>query len=317
MFSTQKQKILVIGAGVSGLSTAILLLKKGYEVEIWSKDLPMHTTSAVAAAFWFPFLAEPQDKIIGWSNFTRKYLEEHALNDQESGCDERDFYEFLDEPAGDPWWKGAVKSWRHLKEHEIPVDYKDGYSTRLILMDTTLYLPWLFNKFEELGGNFEQRKVGSLLNDTANYSTVVNCTGLGAQTLCDDQELYPVRGQVILIKPNGVNEVKADDSGHNQLAYIIPRKNDIVLGGTTQINNWDLEVNPTDTEEILKKAAILDSRFKNVTVLAEKVGLRPARSRVRIEKEIKEGKNIVHNYGHGGSGYTISWGCANEVVSLI
>lgn len=47
-------------------------------------------------------------------------------------------------------------------------------------------------------------------------------------------------------------------------------------------------------------------------------GLRPFRdSSYRLEPEIVSGKFVVHNYGHGGAGITMSWGCAQEVVDLV
>lgn len=311
------KSVLVIGAGVSGFSTGILLLKNGYDVVMWSKDLPENTTSAIAAAFWYPYLCEPKEKVVAWSKFTREYLEQNVMGDPTAGCEARNMYEFFDKPMGTPWWKDAVELWRHAEKSEIPDGYVDGYCSPMILLDTTFYLPWIFAQFKELGGKFIQRTVRDLDKDTTGHNVVVNCTGLGAAELCNDKELYPVRGQVVVVRPNGTHDIRADDEAHNNLAYIIPRHNDIILGGTAQKDNWDLEIDPADTREILRKAALLNPKFKSVEIIAQKVGLRPGRGSVRVEKEDLRGRIIIHNYGHGGAGYTISWGCANEVVSLI
>ncbi|WP_435742097.1 DNA polymerase Y family protein, partial [Nocardioides sp. SYSU DS0663] len=48
-------------------------------------------------------------------------------------------------------------------------------------------------------------------------------------------------------------------------------------------------------------------------VLRTKVGLRPARPSVRLERQGR----VVHCYGHGGAGVTLSWGCAEEVVTIL
>jgi D-amino-acid oxidase len=54
------------------------------------------------------------------------------------------------------------------------------------------------------------------------------------------------------------------------------------------------------------------------SVLAERVGLRPfRRSGVRLERDqLRDGRTVIHNYGHGGAGFTLSWGCAREVLDI-
>jgi D-amino-acid oxidase len=108
-----------------------------------------------------------------------------------------------------------------------------------------------------------------------------------------------------------------DDEGLNGLGYIIPRSADIVLGGTAQKNDWDLTIREGDQAEILRKAANLHAGFASVQVVGAGVGLRPVRPEVRLETERIGGATVVHNYGHGGAGFTLSWGCAEEVVKLI
>ncbi len=119
------------------------------------------------------------------------------------------------------------------------------------------------------------------------------------------------------MRPNGAARSLVDDEGHNQLAHIFPRSRDIVLGGTAQPNAWDLSPQDADRAEILGKAALLDPLFNEVEILSEAVGLRPARPTVRLELEKTGDQTVVHNYGHGGAGFTLSWGCAEEVVDLV
>ena len=52
-------------------------------------------------------------------------------------------------------------------------------------------------------------------------------------------------------------------------------------------------------------------------IIGESVGLRPSRSEVRLESEKVDGTLIIHNYGHGGAGVTLSWGCADEVTRML
>jgi D-amino-acid oxidase len=98
--------------------------------------------------------------------------------------------------------------------------------------------------------------------------------------------------------------------------YAIPRRNDCVFGGTNDISN-ELAADPTTTDRILGEC----SRVLNIEkphVLAARVGLRPFRkSGVRVERaHLDDGRTVVHNYGHGGSGFTLSWGCAERVIQL-
>ncbi len=309
--------ILVLGSGVSGLSTGILLLKEGFSVHIWAKDLPPNTTSNIAAAFWYPYLCNPRDKATKWSGFTLKYLKQNALSDSDSGCIKRTVTELFEEKVDEPWWRDAVENYRRPTKDELPEGYVDGYQTEAILMDTSMYVSWLVEQYKQLGGTVEQKEITDINEAFEDHDTVINCTGLGSRTLFNDDKVYPVRGQVVLVKPNGFEQVMADDEGRNSMAVIIPRINDIVLGGTVQANNWSLEVDPKDTDDILRKAKAISPIFNNVEVIEAKVGLRPARDEVRLEAEQFGDKTVIHNYGHGGAGFTLSWGCANDVVELV
>lgn len=308
------KKILVIGAGVSGLSSALLLNEAGYETAIWAKDMPENTTSAVAAAFWAPYLSEPNARLAGWCESTYNYLVENLLVDELTGVSEIPMRMYFDEPTDELWWSSIVGGFKRLTSDELPDGYKDGHEYELILMDTSIYLPWLEAQVKSRGVTVAQRTISDFSNIPTEYDLVINCTGLGAKELCGDNRLHPVRGQVVKIAPGKPQYVIADDTGHNSLAYIIPRSQDIVLGGTAQIDNWGTEVSPEDTKAILQKARRLYPLLPEARILEERVGLRPYRDEVRLESEVITGRAVIHNYGHGGSGYTLSWGCAQDVV---
>ncbi len=73
-------------------------------------------------------------------------------------------------------------------------------------------------------------------------------------------------------------------------------------------------------EAILSRCARLAPDFPAIVaedILSVYCGLRPARSTVRVEGEwVAPDQLLIHNYGHGGAGITLSWGCAAEVVEL-
>jgi D-amino-acid oxidase len=68
-------------------------------------------------------------------------------------------------------------------------------------------------------------------------------------------------------------------------------------------------------EAIRERCIALVPALKDATVLEHKVGLRPGRKEVRLELEpLANNRAVIHNYGHGGAGFTLSWGCAAEVA---
>jgi D-amino-acid oxidase len=310
--------ILILGAGVSGLSTGILLLKDGFDVTIWAKDLPPNTTSNKAGAFWYPFLCDPKEKATKWARATIQYLDESGiLDDPLSGCVTKTMTEILDIKKGEPWWKDAVYSYRRPSQNELPKGYVDGYQLEGPLMDTSMYMGYILDEYKRLGGVVITKEIQNIREALETYPLVVNCTGLGSRDLFNDQRLYPVRGQTVRIRSNGFNQIIFDDEGPNSVAFVVPRAHDIVLGTTIQANDWNTGIDPQDTKDILRRCSNLDPVFEHVDIIDESVGLRPARDEIRLEVEDFAGKTVVHNYGHGGSGFTLSWGCALDVVELV
>lgn len=310
------ETILVLGAGVSGLSTGIRLLQAGHQVTIWAKDLPPNTTSNQAAALWFPYLCKPRERVDPWAKFSLGFFRQHLVPDPASGCAPITVRDLYDHPVETPWWAGAVDGYRRVAKSDLPAGYVDGFEIESVVIDTSVYMDYLVAWFQRLGGKIVQREVVDIGEALDASHVVVNCTGLGSRSLFGDESVYPVRGQTVKVRPNGYKIGLLDDEGPNALAYIIPRGRDIVLGGTAQENDWDLGVRPADREEILQKAAALYPAFANVEIVSEGVGLRPVRPTMRLEAERIGGGTVVHNYGHGGAGFTLSWGCAEEVTII-
>lgn len=309
---------IVLGAGVSGLSTGVLLLKNGYKVTIWAKDLPPNTTSNKAAAVWYPYLCFPRDKAIPWAKTTFEFLQKEFINEPATGCIFRTMTEMFDKPQPEPWWAEAFPGKiERPKKEELPDGYVDAYRIKSIVIDTGLYMGYLMEMFRSLGGVVIQKEVKDIQDALQDSDIVINCTGLGSKDLFQDNKLFPVRGQMIKIKAAGFDQVVVDDEGINALSVVVPRVNDIMLGGTAQENNWNTEVDPNDTKEILRKVALIAPKLKNIEVISEQVGLRPAREEVRLEAENYGSKIVIHNYGHGGAGFTISWGCAQDVLRIV
>jgi len=313
--------IIVIGCGVSGLTSALCLLEAGHRVSIWAKDRPPDTTSNIASAIWLPFKAYPAERVMAWGEIAlRKFAVLRQI--QESGVFLADFLEVTPQAhPQEPVWARAVQGFRQARADELPAGYPGGHVFQAPVIDTRIYLDYLVHQVSAQGGEILTRTLSSLAEAFAHSTVVVNCSGLGARTLVGDQDLHPARGQAIRIKHTGFRRVLLDEEGPNQLAYIVPRTHDIVLGGTFQEHNWSTAIHPQETLDILQRIARLAPAFAAITPdEIEQVicGLRPVRSTVRVEAErLSPDRFLVHNYGHGGAGITLSWGCAAEVVALV
>jgi D-amino-acid oxidase len=109
-----------------------------------------------------------------------------------------------------------------------------------------------------------------------------------------------------------------DETGPNALAYVLPRPDVVVLGGTADEDDWEPRARPETTRSILERTRLLDPRLADAELVGAAVGLRPTRSEVRLEADaLPDGRLLVHDYGHGGSGFTLSWGCADDVVRIV
>ncbi len=301
------ERIIVIGAGVIGLTTAVRLLEDGHRVDILARDLPLETTSAVAAALWYPYLALPVDRVTAWSAASYECFARLAAND-ETGVRLRQGTEVLREPSADPWWAEAVPD---LERTAAPAGYADAWTFVAPVIEMPVYLRWLVGRVESLGGTITRMALGGL---PTHAGVVVNATGLGARHSADDLTVQPVQGQVVYLSQVGLDRWWLDESGPT---YVVPRSHDIVVGGTDREGEWSREPDDRVGADILARCRALVPELAEARVLGARIGLRPKRPAVRLEEGHLDGHRVIHNYGHGGAGVTLSWGCADEVAALV
>jgi D-amino-acid oxidase len=319
-----RNRAAVIGAGVSGLSCGIVFAERKWDVTIFADETGQKTTSAAAAAAWFPYDAEPADKVIPCSLITYERLRELA-RDSRSGVSMLEIWQFTrvgQIPVPD-WAKnlGArpisaipseVEGSRRIPA--FPSIFSNGYALNIPLIDTTIYLDYLANRFHNAGGTIESAHINKVEELPRDFDVIVNCAGIGARELAQDSELEPHRGQVAIVRKLELAQAIVCDGP--PLMYAIPRAHDCVFGGTNSISE-NREPSSADTNAIVSECShVLGIDLP--PVIAVKVGLRPFRkSGVRLERErLSDGRTVIHNYGHGGAGFTLSWACAEEVCAI-
>jgi D-amino-acid oxidase len=351
--------VLVIGAGVSGLTSAICLRRKGFEVAVIADRFAPRVTSVVAGALWEwpPAVCGHHQDLVSlarskhWAETSYEIFADLAL-DSKAGVFLRPVTYYFKRPVMDDLRQsqkmnelsGKVRRFRHdaalIAENAVNPEFgiRDAYTHLAPMIDTDVYMTWLLTEARRAGCSIvEARVTGPLAaqeNKLARHhgvDAIVNCTGLGARELADDS-VYPVRGALVRVRNDGTTIPRVSDahcishddsSGERGFIFIVPRgQNMLVLGGLAEPNAWDLDIGLDNYEPIramYERCLDFLPALKGAQIDATepvRAGLRPARRQnVRLEHE--PGTRIVHNYGHGGSGVTFSWGCAIEVADLI
>jgi len=313
-----KKTAAVIGAGVIGLSTAILALERGYTVTIYSDKSPMETTSLKAAASFKP-------RTVAYTNATQRMVEvgweyfEHIVSRyaEVSGVHKQIHWETMSVLKEQAPYLKVVEDFDLIEQPDVPGGYAYGWRYRTFFIDTSIFLPWLIERFTEGGGTLIplDKKFMSLEQLAELPSDVVfNCTGLGARELCKDAAVVPIKGQIIVIDPQPDMDWSINADGF----YVYPRRYDTVLGGTTEWHVYDEIVETEAIELILQRNKRILPHLTLDAVRRTYAGLRPYRTGgICVESQDVNGKQIIHNYGHGGAGITLCWGSAYLALKLV
>lgn len=350
-------RVVVIGAGVIGLTTALCLRRRGFEVVVIADRFAPAITSNVAGALWEwpPAVCghhrHPQINVKLWAKSSYHIFEELAGNTA-TGVFIRPVTFYFKQPIEDVPFQcdkmhelaTVVRGFRHdpelIAEHGINpnVGICDAYTYLAPMIDTDEYLPWLSVAVQTAGVLIVERKIAAPLQERQNEllaefeaQVLVNCTGLGAREL-GDESVYPLRGAVIRVRNDGRAMPRIEQAhcvSHDGVSrdpgfiFIVPRGRDkLILGGFAEPHETGLDIgfqNYEPIREMFRRCEEFLPALRGAELDAAepvRVGLRPARQHnVRLEWE--PGTRIIHNYGHGGSGVTFSWGCAGEVVDMI
>ncbi|TEB29963.1 D-amino-acid oxidase [Coprinellus micaceus] len=366
----QKPPIVVLGAGVIGLTTALRVQEQGkYDVAVVAETLPtdpltIRYTSHWAGAHHVYSGRDPTTFQHKLEVDTFKKLWELSAHGTDTEkyflrIDEAEYFHDEDGAATTPL--KDMPNFRVLPKEELLAGAKSGVKFSTVTIDTPVYLNHLLERFIALGGkvirgsllHINQMIEGgakifegghSAMGNVANAPVaVINCTGIGARLLggVEDSKVYPVRGQTCILNAPWMRfgrTLYVDDTG--AFTYIIPRRSgDVIVGGTRGKHDWHGLARPETTTDILTRGLALCPELASPEVRAQReptvddlrallvgegCGLRPYREGgIRIETEWTEGVGgrgkvpIVHNYGHGGAGYQVSWASANIALKLL
>lgn len=310
-------RVVVVGAGISGLTCALRLREARHEVAVVAAQPTDQTTSAVAAALWYPYRALPQDAVTRWAGITYAALRDLA-GEPATGVRMRHGRELFRVHTPEPWWRDAVPALERVPAQDLPPGYADGLRLEVPVVDTSVHLPWLTRRLFEAGVEVHPTVLQRLEEAAPDADVVVNCAGLGAAQLLDDDAVTPVRGQVVVVEQVGVEEWLLAQDDEARLTYVVPRERTVVLGGTADVGRADVQPDPATAQGIVERCTRLVPQLARARVVAHKVGVRPARTAVRVEAgRLATGQRVVHDYGHGGAGVTLSYGCAQDVVALV
>jgi len=244
-----ERRVAIVGAGVSGLTCGVLFAERGCHIAIFAKETGQQTISGAAAALWFPYDAEPVEKVIAWALQTYNVLVDLS-KDARSGVSMIELRQFS--RTGEiqiPQWAVRLGA-RQINRDEVLPAFTSGFMMNVPLMDTTIYLDYLAKRFLAAGGEINgDVRFEKLEAVSPEFHLVVNCSGIGAKTVVSDADLEPHRGQVAIVPKidNLSCAIVCDDA---PLMYAIPRTNDCVFGGTNEVSD-NCEVDPTSTSRIV------------------------------------------------------------------
>lgn len=216
----------------------------------------------------------------------------------------------------DDWW--VSKHINAVVVKELPQEYSRAWKFCVPIVDMPIYLQFLLKSFHELGGQLKYEHVDNLESAALrSYDHIVVAAGLGSRDLADDPKLEPSRGQLVVVENPGVHQFFSERGDGPDLTYILPQGKQVVLGGTAECDSTSLEPDLNIAKSIIDRCSRVVPSLRTARILQHRVGLRPCREEVRLDHTVVNGRHIVHNYGHGGSGVSLSWGCAKSALRLI
>ena len=164
---------------------------------------------------------------------------------------------------------------------------------------------------------------------------VMNCTGVGSSNMCKDTSLQGGRGILLHYDRRKCHRRDPEEKDSprdvamfvedlpwatsNEACYMIPRGNELLVGGSFHLMKEKMDATMMESHErerLIQNAHRLGIDTTQSDPINEWIGYRPWRPTVRVEVEYDKEMPVIHNYGHGGSGWTVFVGAVHEAVDL-
>ncbi|GME76551.1 unnamed protein product [Ambrosiozyma monospora] len=346
--------VVVIGAGVVGLTSAYELLQAGHEVTVLAKQIPTdfqfatNYTSPFAGAQWASFAQAgdydaQQLDMIGFYKFMQlaKTPETGVWNQEYVYYVTERQYKHVGSKVEWPWFLNMPGlNYKKFDKSQVPqgLGLEYGFSCDGVVISTTLYMVWLLNENLKTGRFKIQRKSITDLREAINLhhngkaDIIINATGLLARDLVTPEEaakIHSVRGTTLLVESNAGKQYTVKDhipEFPGEYLYAMSRQEGgTVIGGCFEYDAEDkTTIDPAQKQRYLERVKKYVPHLLNfkgeLDIVREQVGFRPGRvGGPRIELDQKwthdNGVALIHNYGHEGSGFLASWGSSARVLN--
>jgi D-amino-acid oxidase len=233
--------VVVIGAGVIGLTSAICLAEDGLDVRIVAADPPQQTTSRVAGAMWGSSLAGPADDVRRWAEVSLTELRGLADVPESGARIARGRLVARTSEEGPPPF--LFPSVEITRRPQAPAGYRAAFALDVPIVDMPRHLAYLVARVEAAGGAIEVRSLRTLGDVAGEAPVVVNCSGVGARSLVPDPKVQAVRGQHVVVENPGLDEFLMEEPAPEWACWF-PHGDHVVLGGNAQEGDWSLDPDP-------------------------------------------------------------------------
>ncbi|KAK3794629.1 hypothetical protein RRG08_003775 [Elysia crispata] len=323
-------RIVVLGAGINGLSSAVCVQQACplAQIQVVAEHFSPDTTGDGSAGFWTPYLlgGDNVERSMNLCEVTYRHMMQLArspLAGQIKIQKLSGYNLYCGLPPVIPLWAKSVEGFRQLTQEEMKqyptVDSATFFTS--VNMDVPHYMDWLMKRFRSKGGMFTQRKIENIEEIASECDILINCSALSARFLFKDEQVYPTRGQVWKVHATWIKHFYFAVAKEKDSLYVLPGVDYVTVGGTAQAGDWNTNPDPKDAARIWEQALVHWPELTHATPVQAWAGLRPSRPSIRLEPESlnMHGRplEVIHNYGHGGSGITMHWGCALEVTAMV
>ena len=305
-----KRKVCVVGAGIIGLSVATHLLEEYLEqldvTVVADKFTPNTDASDKTGGLIIPpRTVFPCPDLATAERWFSGSLNRFGKLERELGMDEvgiRRAQGYFSPDKSKIWWAHLFSDFHRVEKDcrifpQINTQENKVYSYTSYVVNGTVYLRWLLNRFSRvLGGSIRKCFVNSM-SELTDYDIVINCTGLGARELANDTNVYPSKGHMLLVDAPWINQWIFNESIHSDSACVFTRNDGIVLGTTREDYKEDFEISDECKQKIINDCQTMVPSLKQANIRKCWTGVRPMRKggvRLELDHSTSQSTTVIH-----------------------